>query len=72
MFGMERDGTPNRFQRMYYEDNSRWQQAIFKWGYKEVLDFFIENGFTNYQYYPQEILDQMQTEENKQLSLFDE
>lgn len=59
MFGMERDGTPNRFQRMYYEDNRRWQQAIFKWGYKEVLDFFIENGFTNYQYYPQEILEQM-------------
>lgn len=71
MFGMERDGTPNRFQRMYYEDNSRWQQAIFKWGYKEVLDFFIENGFTNYQYYPQEILDQMQPDENKQLNLFD-
>lgn len=59
MFGMERDGTPNRFQRMYYEDNRRWQQAIFEWGYKEVLDFFIENGFTNYQYYPQEILDKM-------------
>lgn len=62
MFGMERDGTPNRFQRMYYEDNRRWQQAIFKWGYKEVLDFFIENGFTNYQYYPQEILEQMKKE----------
>lgn len=59
---MERDGTPNRFQRMYYEDNRRWQQAIFKWGYKEVLDFFIENGFTNYQYYPQEILEQMKKE----------
>ena len=72
MFGMERDGTPNRFQRMYCEDNSRWQQAIFKWGYKEVLDFFIENGFTNYQYYPQEILDQMRQEENRQLSIFDE
>lgn len=62
MFGMERDKTPNRFQRMYYEDNRRWQQAIFKWGYKEVLDFFIENGFTNYQYYPQEILEQMAKE----------
>lgn len=62
MFGIERDKTPNRFQRMYYEDNRRWQQAIFKWGYKEVLDFFIENGFTNYQYYPQEILEQMAKE----------
>ncbi len=65
MFGMERDGMPNRFQRMYYEDNRRWQQAIFEWGYKEVLDYFIENGFTNYQYYPQEILEQMEREEKR-------
>lgn len=59
MFGMDKDGSPNRFQRLYYEDNRRWQQVIFDWGYKEVLDFFIENGFTNYQYYPQEVLEQM-------------
>lgn len=69
MFGMERDGTPNRFQRMYYEDNRRWQQAIFEWGYKEVLDFFIENGFKNYQYYPQEVLDEMQPEPYRQMKL---
>lgn len=25
-------------------------------------NFFIENGFTNYQYYPQEILEQMAKE----------
>lgn len=62
MFGMERDGIPNRFQRMYYEDNRRWQQAIFEWGYKEILEFFIQNGFTNYQYYPQEVLESMKGE----------
>lgn len=69
MFGMEKDGTPNRFQRMYYEDNRRWKQAIFEWGYKEILDFFIENGFKNYQYYPQEILEQSKQEQYKQMEL---
>ncbi len=53
MFGMQYDTYPNRFQRMYYDDNRRWKQVIFEWGYKKVLDFFIENGFKEYQYYPE-------------------
>ena len=66
MFGMEKD-TPgnNRFQRLYYEDNRRWHQVIFEWGYKEVLDYFIANGFENYQYYPVEVLRQMELEEEE-------
>lgn len=66
MFGMERDGTPNRFQRMYYEDNRRWQQAIYEWGYKEVLDYFIEKGFKTYQYYPEEVTQKERNEIEKQ------
>lgn len=66
MFGMERDEPGNnRFQKLYYEDNRRWQQVIFDWGYKEVLDFFIANGFENYQYYPVEVLKQMEFEEQE-------
>lgn len=65
MFGMERDGSPNRFQRLYYEDNRRWNQVIFEWGYKEVLDYFIKNGFKKYQYFPQEILEEMEIEKQK-------
>lgn len=57
MFGMHKDKTPNRFQRLYYEDNRRWRQAVFDWGYKEVLDFFIANGWKNFQYYPPEVLE---------------
>lgn len=67
MFGMHKDKNPNRFQRLYYEDNRRWNQVIFEWGYKEVLDYFIANGFENYQYYPQEILEEMRKlEEEKE------
>lgn len=63
MFGMERDEPGNnRFQKLYYEDNRRWKQVVFDWGYKEVLDYFIENGFKNYQYYPAEILKKMELE----------
>ena len=67
MFGMEKDEPGNnRFQKLYYEDNRRWKQVIFDWGYKEVLDYFIENGFKNYQYYPVEILEKMEMEKQKQ------
>lgn len=69
MFGMERDGTPNRFQRLYYEDNRRWNQVIFEWGYKEVLDYFIENGFEKYQYYPQEIIEKMELEKQEKTDI---
>ena len=62
MFGMEKDSTPNRFQRMYYEDYNMWHRAIFELGYKEVLDYFIENGFDNYSYYPPELNDGYQCE----------
>lgn len=66
MFGMEKDEPGNnRFQKLYYEDNRRWNQVIFEWGYKEVLDYFIENGFENYQYYPVEVLEQMEFEEQE-------
>ena len=71
--GAQRTGCPerdepgnNRFQKLYYEDNRRWKQVIFDWGYKEVLDYFIENGFKNYQYYPVEILEKMELEKQKQ------
>ena len=67
MFGMEKDEPGNnRFQKLYYEGNRRWKQVIFDWGYKEVLDYFIENGFKNYQYYPVEILEKMELEKQKQ------
>jgi 3'-phosphoadenosine 5'-phosphosulfate sulfotransferase (PAPS reductase)/FAD synthetase len=79
MFGMDRegkDGNPNRFQRMYYDDYKMWYKAVFEWGYKEVLDYFIENGFVNYQYYPSEILEKMKIEEEEkinghQMNIFD-
>ena len=66
MFGMEGDEPGNnRFQKLYYEDNRRWKQVIFEWGYKEVLDYFIQNGFENYQYYPVEVLKQMELEKQE-------
>lgn len=30
------------------------------------MDYFIENGFKNYQYYPVEILEKMELEKQKQ------
>lgn len=55
LFGMQFDETPNRMQRMYYEDNKKWQQVIQDFGYKKILDFMISNGHTEFRYYPDEV-----------------
>lgn len=55
LFGMQFDKTPNRLQRMYYEDNRTWQRVICDFGYKKILDFMISNGHTEFGYYPDEV-----------------
>lgn len=57
MYGMELDGNPNRFQRMYITEPKRWEMALYKFGYKEVLDYFISNGFIKYMYFPAELFE---------------
>ena len=52
---MQFDKTPNRLQRMYYEDNRTWQRVICNFGYKKILDFMISNGHTEFRYYPDEV-----------------
>ncbi len=60
MFGMDKDGTPNRFQIMYYDDFRNWKRAMFEFDYMNVFDYFIKNGFVKYQYFPQEILERIE------------
>lgn len=55
LFGMQFDKTPNRLQRMYYEDNRTWQRVINNFGYKKILDFMISNGHTEFRYYPDDV-----------------
>lgn len=55
LFGMQFDGNPNRFQRMYYKDHKRWKNALIDMGLKDVLDYMIQNGHKEYEYYPDEI-----------------
>ena len=63
LFGMQYDGTPNRFQRMYYEDHKKWVTALVEMKLKKVLDFMIENGHEEYAYYPQEIKEKIDSGE---------
>ena len=55
LFGMQFDGTPNRLQRMYYDDNRAWVRVLTVFGFKKILDFMISNGHTEYRDYPDEI-----------------
>jgi len=67
MYGMELDGNPNRFQRMYIEEPKRWELALYRYGYKEVLDYFINNGFIKYMYFPAKLFTvESMTEEAKE------
>lgn len=67
MYGMELDGSPNRFQRMYIAEPKRWELALYRYGYKEVLDYFINNGFIKYMYFPAKLFTvESMTEEVKE------
>lgn len=52
---------------MYIAEPKRWELALYRYGYKEVLDYFINNGFIKYMYFPAKLFTvESMTEEVKE------